>query len=325
MKKTLVTSLALLLCMALIFSFAACKDKNEPAGLTDPETEASTLPEYPTDEPTTEAPTTEEPTTEAPTETVTEVPVSDPTSAPGTSVDPTSATATVSSSATETTTETVKVPKTKAEIVEYFNAASNKVKTDKPGFTWKERLLIDEKNVWVDSGALDALAPTLIKLTKNLYSNWTDKNGAEKGGNHNNYPSPGKDWSSKLTPDMVKSATITDKGATYEIKLTLNNETVKELPKDRATTNHGKAMDVWETSQIMDGMVNYEKYISMNQFTQNFIGSTITVTVDKALGRVTKANYTQVMMIDLNVKVIMLGTHDAKVPMTKEAEYIVAK
>ncbi|MCL2508476.1 MAG: hypothetical protein FWF05_04800 [Oscillospiraceae bacterium] len=321
MKKISLRFLALLLSMALVFGLAACS-KNEPASTTEAETtEIETF----TDEPTTQEVTTEE----APTQDLTTAVPDDTTTVTTTAPDVTSTTKPGDTSTTATTATTKPAsaaPSTKEEIIEYFNAASNKVKTDKPGFTYKDRVLIDKSKVKISNGLLNAIAPTIIGFAESSFSNWTDKGGPAKGANHNNsYPVEGKDWSSKLTPAVVKSAACTDKGSTYEIKIVMNNEKISPLPRDASTTNHGKAFNIMSKADLDDGLQSFEKWgISISKFDLDVSGSTITATVDKASGRVTKATYSLVTMADMTAKVTAF-TVDASVPLTFESEYIIAK
>ena len=164
----------------------------------------------------------------------------------------------ITTTAEETTTEIVATtaaptPQTMAEIVAFYNAAANRVKTDRPGFSQTDRTHIDDRSVevpWV----FRAIAPGIIRLTQNLWGSWSEPEVVAAGDNHNGFFAEGQAWSSRLQPAWVQSATLQQVGQEYHITIAMRDEHVPVLPQDGTTTRHGQVMKVFTHADIMDGV-----------------------------------------------------------------------
>ena len=307
MVKLLKSALALGLAALLLFACAACGGGNKPEP-TEPETSEAT-----TTEPESldvAATTGEDETSEEPAsvdETTTEAPSTKPgeTTAEG-------ATTTVAP------TTVPGKPSTKAEIVAYYNTAVAKVKADKPGYSFQERTHIDDTKISSSKGFLNAIAPAIVKMAKGLFSKWTDPSVKAKGADHGGFPPK-----AEIKPEWIKSATCTESGNSYQIRLNLVDEHVPELPESTQNTIHGKTIDrgVYNRSSVMDG-VEQLNGIDINKFACNYSGSYIDATVNKATGAIVKVTTWCSCQADVIAKVPVFGELDASVPLANESEYI---
>ena len=286
MAKILRRFLALGIAAMLLFAFAACNGNNPPE--TDPEiTQEINLESDTIDAAATEdEEITEETTTEAPEETTAE----------------------------EATTG---VPKTKEEIVAYYNAAVAKVKADKPGYTMHDRTIIDRNKISSSSGLISGAVRVVMPIVERSFTKWSDPSVRAKGADHSKFP-PLVD----IKPEWIKSATCTESGNTYQIKLYLVDEKVPVLPESTQNTIHGKAIDrgVYDKGAIMDGVEDIGM-IDINKFACVYTGSYINATVNKDTGAIVKVTTFANCNVDVEAKVTLLGTLDASLPLGNETEY----
>ena len=215
----------------------------------------------------------------------------------------------------ETTTEetTTGIPKTKAEIIAYVNTTMQKVRAEKPGYTFTERTVIDDSRVSSSSGLINTIAPPAIRMAKGLWSNWTDPSVKAKGANHD-----GVHPKVDLTDNMIKSATCTERSGVYTIRIYFVNEHVSELPVDEKSTMHGKVMSAMEKGGLEDG-VGQIPGLTMNKFDILYSGSYIEMTVDKATGMPKKINSYVDMYVNMEAR---LGFNvDAAIPIAGDRVY----
>ena len=283
MAKSLKRILALCAAAALLFACAACNggktpDSTEPdtsETTTDPET-IGAMATTGVDESSTEPESsTEGPTTQGETTTV------------------------------ETTTG---APKSKAEIVAYVNEAMNKVREDKPGYKMQERTVIDDSKLTSSNGAIRTIAKGAISISKGLWSKWSDSSKA-KGDGHGGV-APKAD----LQANWVKSASCTESGGNYQIRINLVDERVAELPEKEGDTIHGKISIAYTKGSIADGAA--QAGVKINKFDCLYSGSYIDMTVDKATGAVKKITAFISAQADMEAK--LLVTVDASLPLGNE-------
>ncbi|MCL2106240.1 MAG: hypothetical protein FWH26_04160 [Oscillospiraceae bacterium] len=308
------TRVALCLALAMLLSlFAACGGGGGET-TTEPSAVELTVNASASAEPSTGETTLEEPGSSG-TEVSTETDHSTSETTTTTQAGSTATTTTTTTAATTTAAD--KKPTTTAEIVEYFNKSANKVKTDKPGYSWRDRAIIDKDSVSISSRTLQAMAPTLISWAEGLFAKWTEKDTVAKGANHNDFPVSGQSWSSTLTPAMVSSAICTDAGTVYKIKITLKDEKLSELPVNPTTTNHGKAMNLMTKKVLEEGTANIP-LLKITQFAPTYTGSYIDCTIDKATGNIKSINYMERFKADITVNV---GNTTASVMIGLEKQY----
>ena len=213
----------------------------------------------------------------------------------------------------ETTTEeaTTGAPKTKEEIIDYFNAAMVKVRADKPGYTNQERTLIDDTKISSSKGWINTIAPPIIRMAKGIWSSWSDPSVKAKGTDHS-----GLRPVSDIQSAWVKSATCTESGGNYSIRLYLVDERVRELPINESDTMHGKAIACYTKGDITDGAGDVG--VDISKFDCRYSGSYIDCTINKATGAMVKMNTYSNAQVDLEAKVPVLGTLDASLPLAQE-------
>jgi len=319
LKRVFAVSAAILLLLTML---AGCGN-NEPAA-TEPESTTTACDSTaPVTETTTEAATeaatelTTAATTETPAETSTAAPASSSTTA-ATTVRPTTTRPPVTTTAKPTAPAK---PGTTAEIVAYFNAAANKVKADKPGYTYKARTVIDEKRVSSPNRLLDKAAPPILSMVKGFWANWTPDEVIAKGGDHSEFPVAGQSQAGKLEPSWVKSAVCTEKGGVYDIKIVLKDERVPALPAERTSTKHGQLVAVFTKAEIADGASRLG--VKITQFDALYSGCYVQCTVDKAAGSMKSATYYLDMTAELTARVPVLGSISATIPIAQESVYAI--
>ena len=110
------------------------------------------------------------------------------------------------------------------------------------------------------------------------------------------FPVENESWSSKLTADDVDSATVTDNGSTYEIVIKVKADEPSEA------TAHGQGHNGKVFSVIMPTIVTDNAGPAASIIKEVKTGhkdGVIKVTVDKATGNVTQANYHFVWTLSL--------------------------
>ncbi|MBO4341742.1 MAG: hypothetical protein J5870_01435 [Clostridia bacterium] len=223
---------AITLCVLFVFAFASCKndntDKTTTASQSSSETETSddtTATQEQTSEditsetePVTEttAEITEESTAETTTAEATETTTEKETTAPATTQKETTTKKETTTQKETTTKKEVKVPSTKAEIVELYNTATKTASTAKPGY-------VKNTNTSLNNLQMGALARIdLVRTTVGEFMGEGKSSKTVKKGNFN-----GKDLKvSTLRPDDVTSATckLSADGKYYDIVITVKNE-----------------------------------------------------------------------------------------------------
>ena len=210
-------------------------------------------------------------------------------------------------------------PATKAEIVDYFNAAYKKVKREKPGYTFHERTVIDKDGISSSKSWLENVASLVLPMAEGAFSKWTDPAVTARGADHSNLP-PYVD----VNPKWIKSATCTESGGNYLIRLSLVDESVPVLPKDGRTTIHGKMLDrgVYNWDAVIGGIEQIPVIkIEINTFACNYSGSYLDAIINKTTGAVVKVTTWTTCQANVEAKVPIFGTLDASVPLANESEY----
>lgn len=269
MKQHAFRLAALLLCLALVFSLGACGgDPQEES--TNPSADESINSSVENTLPAGESQT-------QPDETDTQATQS---TEPSETAGEQKESITAAEQAGSKTTQPVKTqqdsqPKTVAEIVAYYNKAANKIKTDKPGFH-----KVNVKNKFPGSSASLGIIPITPFLDMILGEETTD---VKKGQSSNDvFPAAGFSWSSKLDPKYVKSATCTKSGSSYNIHITLKDETNPQVGKG----GYGSCMSVIDKAGAQEMMGTM---LTIESITMQYHDGYIKATIDIATGRITYA------------------------------------
>ncbi|NMP38412.1 MAG: hypothetical protein GX051_09895 [Clostridiales bacterium] len=214
---------------------------------------------------------------------------------------------------TTTKANTSTKPEGKAAIVEYFNAASNKIKTEAKSVTHHYSKISLNGATTLPKWANTALklkggADKFIndQLTKNSKGEQVYTGSAEIKAK---YPVENESYSSKLTAADVSSATCTEANGVYTIKI------VTIADEKSSTVQHGQGHAPKAFSVVLPGVVNENvsgvaKSFLGGDAEMNYPASTIVVTVDVATGRITKATYDLKWTINFGTDVIIPFTTD---------------
>ncbi|MBQ7689294.1 MAG: hypothetical protein IJT27_08775 [Clostridia bacterium] len=120
-------------------------------------------------------------------------------------------------------TEAPKTPDamTQAELLRFFNASLNRIKSENVGFTKSKLTSV------LDLQLSNSAANAVVGLVKDsLLSETAEEKTVQKGSSGNDVFSPtGKSYISNLTPEDLTSITCTKNGDRYIIKLAVKGET----------------------------------------------------------------------------------------------------
>ncbi len=284
--------LALLMAGAMLLSFAACGGNNEGETTTEPEltTEAPVNSEV--EDATEEAIEGEVTETEEETEEVTVE--EDVTEKDGEAV---------TEKKEEATEKTTKKPETqkpadtandpskwsKAEIIDYCSKALDRVKSEKAGYTKNGHMVV--------KGDVKGLPSWLVSIFTKDETTTMAKGSDNKG----DFPAAGYDWSCKLRPQDVESATIKVSGTTYEIMIKLGTE---KNPATGTASSYGRAVSVIDASDAA-GMVPGLKSVDMI-----YHDGYIHAKIDSKTGNITYAQIAAAA--DAKATISLLGDVEAK-------------
>lgn len=203
-------------------------------------------------------------------------------------------------------TTAASVPTSVEEIVAYFNTAANRIKPEasKVVKNYEKRTVNEDKLVIpsaLESAGRSMLASTMTDDTDPIvYETREDIT--------NEFIVPDQSYVSRLKPEWVKSATMTDNGKEYIIRIKL-----KDQKNPSAGNGVGSVCDVIEANEIA------EKASFIEKFTTDYYNCEVVATVDKASGKVVHMNYLTSVVLEVTVN--MFGTHDAALGFTFEKDY----
>lgn len=109
-----------------------------------------------------------------------------------------------------------------------------------------------------------------------------------------------------LESSQIKSVEVIDSNSyTYDIKLTLNDEYMSAPPTSPTRTAHGKVFDVFDSSymsivtEILQSDASLGAKLEYAAFTQNYNNSSLTLTFNKATGKLMNMKY------DMNIHIVI--------------------
>ena len=202
----------------------------------------------------------------------------------------------------------------KEEIVEYFNNAANKVKTEASKVVRNYEDLQAQNEYLKVPDSLQAIGE--FAMNKFLTRNDTPVEYVGADAIKENYPVCTQDYSSKITPDLIDSATVTDNGDTYEITLNFINDQTNINPV--YGVGYGTAFNLMLEEQVV---LDYPG-LSLSNIRIEYHDGVIKATVDKATGRVIASNYSMPMILGLTAK-ILFSEVDAQIGMKFEHDYTI--
>ena len=215
-------------------------------------------------------------------------------------------------SAPEATTAPAAAPASVAEIVALYNTAVNKVKPQAKSITRTYHHVNIPADTLELPSAIQGIGESAIKQFVKGSDEpevWTTREDFNLG-----FPVGGTDYSSKMTPDMVKSAACTDNGNTYTVKIVLHNDKLTNPAKGQGYAGVFNTVAASTFDEISIPTVTFEK-VSING-----VNGSVTCTIDKATQRVTDITFANTDILDLNVKVAFSSLH-AKMDLVCEDHY----
>ncbi len=217
----------------------------------------------------------------------------------------------VSDVATDTTAEATTAPsteKTTSEIVQIFNESANRIKGEATKVVKNYEYRKIDMDKLVAPSILQGTAETLIPQFMKDDTDPIEYATAQEI--RDNYQVPGQDYVSMLTEADVERATFKDNGSEYEIEIE-----VRDSENPVAGTGVGSCFDVIETAEVSEA-VSFVK-----NFSTHYFDCVVKCKIDKATGRMTWANYTTPLTLDVTVN--LFGTHDASITMSFEKDYVI--
>lgn len=190
-------------------------------------------------------------------------------------------------------------PSTKAEIISYFNTASNKVKTGSKSITRDKEENYEAQPI--NLGSLGLLQSTVSGLINDNMGVDEEKSGvtATTAADKNKiYPVEGESWSSKLTEADVKSATCTESNGVYTITLTINDDPLA-AEYAHGTGHHGKAFNIVMPQTIKDNAGAASSLLSSLKV--GYQNGKIVVKVDAKTGNITSATYDYTWLLNVDM------------------------
>lgn len=210
-----------------------------------------------------------------------------------------------------------KKPSTQAEILNYFNTATNKVKTSAKGGVKNY-----EKNTQAGTFALSGVFKSFSGVVNSL----VEKNMGEKEGHTNLkmskadlktlYPVENESWSSKLTTSNISSATLAEKNGNYVITIKVKTDADSTNPT-HGSGNHGKAFSIVQVSTILDNAGPLKSMLEGN-VKIGYRDGKIVATIDPKTGNLTHVNYYYVWILDVTV-----GSTNVNAPFGIESDFTI--
>ncbi len=185
--------------------------------------------------------------------------------------------------------------KTTAEVVNIYNTAANKIKSNAKSITRNYSKMQSLPEYLQLPSAINSLGSWAI----NKFVKGSDEpvTFTSKEDITTNFPVGGESYTSHLTADMVKNVSFKDTGKTYEITFVLYND---KLTSPKKGTGYAGVFNTVSASTFEEISVPGTKFESVKI---NGINGKIQCTIDKATGHVTKAIYTNTDVLNLGVKV----------------------
>ena len=196
---------------------------------------------------------------------------------------------------------------TTEELVAYFNACANKVKTDATKVVKNfEKRSVDGIVV---PNALQSTAETM--MNKYMADDTEPIVYSTKEEIRDNFIVPNQDYVSCLKASDVVKSDCKDNGKEYVIYLKIKDE-----KNPRAGSGVGAVCDVIETYEIADKAGSLLK-----EFSTEYYNCEITATIDKETGRMTHAVYKTPLKMLMVVN--MFGTHSVGADITFTKDYTI--
>ncbi len=190
-------------------------------------------------------------------------------------------------------------PESKAEIIEYFNTASNKVKTGAKSVTKDREENYQAQDINLGAlGALQGMVNGLINDNMGVNEEQSGRTGTTAADKNAIYPVENEAWSSKLTVDDIEDATCTEKNGVYTITITVKEDPLA-TEYAHGTGHHGKAFNIVMPQTIKDNAGAAGSLLSSLKV--GYQNGKIIATVDAATGNIISAKYDFVWLLNIDM------------------------
>ena len=187
----------------------------------------------------------------------------------------------------------------KAAIIEYFNTASNNVKTKAKSVTKVKEENYQAQDIDLGSlGMFKSVVSGLINDNMGVNEEQSGRTGSTAADKNAIYPVENETWSSKLTVDDVESATRTEKNGVYTITIKVKNDDLA-TEYSHGTGHHGKAFNIVMPQTIKDNAGGAASLLSSLKV--GYQNGTIVATVDKATGNIISVTYDFHWLLNVDV------------------------
>lgn len=210
------------------------------------------------------------------------------------------------------------------EVVNYFNTAINKVKPNAKQVTLNSETSSQTTGI---AGSIPSLFTGLVDSA--IKSNMGAKdlsaltpeevNATTVEAKNYMFPVEKQTWSSKLTADDVESKEVKDNGSTYTITLNIKADEVS-TETGAGYGHNGKVFSVITPDIILTNADKYKLSSLIKECLTGTHNGKVTVTVDKATGNVTAANY----YFDWDLDVTIIGGINVTVSFGLEKDLTIA-
>jgi len=184
-------------------------------------------------------------------------------------------------------------PSTKAEIVDYYNKAVNKVKSEAKSVVKFYDNSTNYKGI-VNAGGLSKVGKTLMDAFLKENHDRVTYTGTPEIVKA--FPVEGYKTST-ITPDIVKKATCEDKDSYYEITLVANcSDSKPDVNPPKNGSIVGKMFNILVPTDITDATDKAGALLELKGIKYSYMGGEIVARVDKATGNMTYL-YTKLPMV----------------------------
>lgn len=319
MRKQGKSFLALLAVFALSMAlFAACAEKEPETTTTAPTMAGSEMSELPT------LPTASGAVTESQGETVSETASASASGSEAVSVNATPASGTTKTTATTEKPASAKPVVTKPLIeqrLDYFNGVMNAIKTNKPGYTSRDRTLINRDSVTSSNNTIKSIAPSVIGMFASNEA-WADRGTVAKGADHSDFPVSGQPWASRLAVGDVTKIDMKQEGDIINVMVYLKDEVRDSVAEKRTDTRYGKAINIQEAAEINAGLDSAKSICTIDKFAPTYRNGYIQLKVNAKTGAAIAVLYHAPSMINMHISRVIIPTDlSVGIEIVYEAEY----
>ena len=220
---------------------------------------------------------------------------------------------------TEPYTSKTEKPTQVADVVNYFNEISNKVKQSKVAL--EATYTYDVGDFECENEYVKAALPTVKDYVLKNYLEENETVSVEYGGDIKNiYPIAGEDWSSKLTAADVETAVCAQASDDYKIIIRLADDYTPEVG-----SGVGSAFSFSNKEEILGELSKMDEYLKVNDYSVKYSNCSIDCVADRATDEISSATYSCKAIVTASVTGVgtmaSVGTTEITMSITKTVTY----